>query len=219
MVSEILSANVKIGANSGGLDDPDVVDWEIWGVQVEVLPFASSFIPTTTAALTRNAEGLEYALTGNRTAAQESSVVKFAADWSDGLSTDHYLSYTDVKVRRHFYRGGAVTQLTCDPNNTDDSGVISRGGTSVVANTSYVFGYSCDNDANPSDTAVVYVDGVEGPTKSQTNWTANTWSGNFNIGSKPDNTTQLYGTIQVVAFYSDVKTAAEHAILDGLIGE
>ena len=44
-------------------------------VLIEKSPFATSAIPTTVAALTRNKEVLNYTTSGNRTAATESMVV------------------------------------------------------------------------------------------------------------------------------------------------
>ncbi len=67
------SASQKCGVRI--VTDTDAV--YIWGAQFENNPYATSFIPTTTAALTRNAEVLKYFIVNNRKAAQETIINKF----------------------------------------------------------------------------------------------------------------------------------------------
>lgn len=80
--------NVKIGPSSG-VDSGDTVDFEIYGVQVEIAAYPSSFIPTTTAALTRNAESLSYASAGNFPAPSGGNCLSFDGQNASG---DDYVS-------------------------------------------------------------------------------------------------------------------------------
>jgi len=48
---------------------------DVWGCQIEALPFASSYIPTTTAAVTRAADKLSLALSGNMSSMYNVSVI------------------------------------------------------------------------------------------------------------------------------------------------
>src|SRR3990167_2657815 len=67
------SASQKCGIQI--VTDTDAV--YVWGNQFETSIYATSFIPTTSAALTRNSEKLSYVNSGNRTAATESIFIKF----------------------------------------------------------------------------------------------------------------------------------------------
>jgi len=68
--------NLRIYHNSFSTSAGNGIDGNyVWGAQVEALPFASSYIPTTTAAVTRAADKLSLALSGNMSLMHNVSVI------------------------------------------------------------------------------------------------------------------------------------------------
>lgn len=53
-----------------------------WGAQLEAASFASSYIPTTTASVTRNADVLTYTFSGNADATQGTAYAELGTQWS-----------------------------------------------------------------------------------------------------------------------------------------
>jgi hypothetical protein len=107
-------ASGKIGPSD--VDQGDTVDFEIWGPQLEVSPYATSFIPTTTAALTRNAETGNVITLNSSTASTAATLTK-----PSGTVSCDYLDITDSTVdlstagKAKWYAGmnsGAGTRTT-----------------------------------------------------------------------------------------------------------
>ncbi len=61
----------------------------VWGVQSEAASFASSYIPTTTVAVTRNADVLTYALANNIDATKGSAYAEVASAWTGTSALRH----------------------------------------------------------------------------------------------------------------------------------
>ncbi len=192
------------------IDATDTADFQVTGVQLEVLPFASSFIPTTSAAVERKVEGLEYVIAGNRTAATESCVVKLVPEFASSVtgSTTTVLD-ADTKRRSVYYAGGA-NDAAVAPNLTDESGTTTADliNEAWTANVSQVLGYSVQATGNPN--VACYYNGAADGTDDNDDFTANAWGTDFSIGSKMNRTLPFYGTIQAIAFFSRVLTAGEH---------
>ena len=187
----------------------------IWGNQFEASPYATSFIPTTAAALSRTAEVLTYAMTGNRTVATETIIVNFAPDSdfaNDGI--DRTLNYTDTKDRR-LYKTGLSDRLRLDPNPVD-SGTSNATSTTVpLANVDYLISAAMQNDA-ASPYLTLYENGVEGPTGT-TNFTSIAIGTNFAIGARPSGAFPLNGHITSTTFYSKALSGAEQATIAGIL--
>lgn len=100
----------------------------VWGNQFEASPYATSFIPTTTAALTRPAEGtqgIKYETSSNRNANEETVFVKCAPFWGN-VSINKGLIGTDTKNRYIVF--GFDTDVKAAANITDSpSSIISNG--------------------------------------------------------------------------------------------
>ncbi len=210
-------SRIGIGFDVINISAADSFDVYITGCQAETLPFASSYIPTTDAAVTRNAEKLTYVISDNRTASTESCVVKVAPEYANNiLLVDAIIHDTDTKQRLMNFES-AANDIYIKPNNTDDAGVgvFDMPNDSWTANTLFVLGYSMIYAGNPNVSA--YLNGAADGTVSNDNYTPNVWGTNFYIGSKNDGSLSLYGTIQEIAFFPDIKSATEHAALYGAI--
>jgi hypothetical protein len=170
-------------------------------IQFEQMPYATSFIPTTTAALTRNVESLGYATSGNRTSATESIFLKFApcSDFAnDGKART--LSYSDTKERL-IRKSTTSTKIDAWGNVTDSAAVTISSSTTPLANTSYVVAFTCSATGNPNST--IYLNGAL-ETTDNTVFTAPAYGTNFYVASN-GGVSPLDGIIQAVAIYSDVK--------------
>lgn len=175
--------------------------------QVEAAPYASSFIPTTTAALTRGADVLTYLNSGNRTAGTETIVMKYmplGANFSND-GTFRYLLDNDGD-RRVIKKNGTQSFLLGYPNVNDSSSVVTGGNDSAVAGTSYVVS-AVYQHASPY--AEWYTDGVSEDAYTAGDYTANEFGDKFYIGNTGDS--QLFGLIQGVAIFSDAKSAGDVA--------
>ncbi len=123
----------------------------VWGAQLEVGPTATSYIPTTTAAVTRNADVLTYPDTGNISNTAGTSYVEFSAAGVSGLTqqvlardTNGRFPYINTFTdRTQLYDGTTQSDATVGAsfiNNTQKSaqswGVgtksVSYAGTAVV---------------------------------------------------------------------------------------
>lgn len=91
----------------------------VWGAQLEVGSFHSSYIPTTTASVTRNADVLSYPDTGN-------------LDWSQGWS------YAEIATPSTIVAGtiiGFSSGITGNFRASDDENVVLQDGTNTASKT------------------------------------------------------------------------------------
>jgi len=197
----------------------DTVDVYIACPQIEKQPFATSFIPTTTAALTRNAETLKYEISGNRTAATESCVVKVAPEYKDtpGGSTFCRVTDTDTKRRMVSFKGNN-NDVAVEPNATDN--VTCNVGNLVneawVANKEMTLGYNMQSGTSPY-VAGFYNGVADGGNETSDDFTANAWGTYFWVGSNASGQTQLFGTIFSIAFWDRVLDGGEHTTVHNLL--
>lgn len=200
------TSRVTIYIQAISIDTGDSFDWEIANPQVEKNPYATSFIPTTTAALTRGAETLKYPTLGNRTAASETVFIKFAPESvfaNDGVG--RALDSTDTKVRAisKFTTG---TVLVLQPNATDSGPVQAATSTTPQANTSYVIAGVMQH-ASPY--ASMYLNGTSQGTYTIGDFTDPVWGTFFHIGNNQNGANQLNGIIQSVVIYNRALSASE----------
>jgi hypothetical protein len=180
------------------------------GIQLEALPFASTFIPTTTAALTRNAETLTYPISGNRTAATESLFVKATTFWTlANDSRSYYLTATQTK-ERSIYKINTTNQWRAKPNATDSGAVSANPNFSTVAFISYVVSMTMKHS---SPYISSFVDGGSQVDYTVGDWTDPSWGTNFYLGSYTDGASQIFGIISSLAIFSDAKSASDVAAI------
>ena len=177
----------------------------IWGNQFEASPYMTSFIPTTTAALTRPADVLKYAIAGNRTVATESIFIKFAPAGGDFANdgVDRYLSDTNTK-KRVLYKSIGSTKTSLFPNLNDNGAHLALTTTTPLANTSYIVAGVVQHLSPYSQ---IYLDGTSEGTYTAADFTDPAWGTSFYVGVRNNNANGLNGIIQAIAIFSDAKDA------------
>lgn len=101
-MTDATCSRVRVAIEAYNVSTGDTVDIEFYGIQVEKNSFSSSFIPTTTAALTRNAESISYASANNFPAAYGDNCLMF-----DG--SNDYVSVPNSATGNQFYGSTAYT--------------------------------------------------------------------------------------------------------------
>lgn len=209
-------SRVKALLLTGNPDAADTIDISVTGIQLEKLPFASSFIPTTTAAVTRNADGLKYAIAGNRTAATESIFIKLTTDW-DGTTPASSLYFpisNETKIRQ-FLNSASTDDWAFQPNSTDSGGAIAKTGVVIAKNVSQTvvgIAYGATGDPNTGIKS-----SLGDLVTNNTDWIVPEWGTYFFIGSSSAAAGQISGTIQAVAFFSDAKDATDTAVITEIL--
>ncbi len=178
----------------------------VFGAQLEKHPNMTSYIPTTTGAVTRAAEKLTYAILNNRTVAIETIFVKFTALYAnfanDGVIRT--LSDTDTKARP-LQKANTSTALRITPNSTDNSTVNATATTGATAGTSFIAAANMrDASINPDlfPYVRIYSNGAKENSYTTGAYTDNAWGTNFYIGSAAAGNNQINGIIESVAIYS-----------------
>ncbi len=172
---------------------------------------STSGIPTINSngysATTANDDVLKYEIANNRTAEQETIVIKFmpSSDFAnDGIK--RRLITTDTK-NRSLLKDLTNTVVSCFPNFTDNGTVFAQTTTSILASISYTL--ACTISHN-SPYIVVFTNGVsEGSLPSAGDFTSPTWGTSMYIGSSNSGAEQLNGFIQKVLFFNRALTASE----------
>jgi hypothetical protein len=183
-------------------------------VQFEASPYATSFIPTTTAELTRAGEatGMRYAVSGNRTLATETIYIKMAVESdfaNDGV--ERMLMDTETS-RRQFGKFTNGTILRWSENG--DRSAASWEVDPIVKNKSYVIVGVVQQSGNPNK--LMYVDGVAQSSPDNTDMT-DTFGTNFFLGTSTAPNRWINGIIQSVAIYSRVLSAEEVLVCTNIL--
>jgi len=184
-------------------------------IQLEASPYATSFIPTTTSALTRPAEVLKYETAGNRTAASETIYVKFAPEFTTEAAntTRSDLFGVDTK-NRPIYKLGTATAWSFQANSTDSSGNFVSSVTNPTKNSSIVYALTI---SHVSPYLNMYANGVSEATETSDDFTNNSWGNYFYIGCGNASTNQANSVIQSVAIFSGAHDAATVAAVTNIL--
>ena len=200
-----VAARVSFDAD---IDANETFDIYVACIQIEKLPFASSFVPTTTAALTRNKETLKYVINKNRNVAVESCVVKLAPEYIHDTTGSKYVISADTKDRRIKFHT-ATNDVRVVPNATDSAGsaVGDLINESWTVGQEMTLGYTCQATGNPN--VAGFYNGIADGTNDNDDFTVNAWGTYWWLGSFNDGSAQLYGTIFSIAFWDRVIVAKE----------
>jgi hypothetical protein len=170
-------------------------------------PYPTSFIPTTTAALTRGAETLKYPISGNRTAAQETISIQFmplgGSFANDGIL--RRIIDTDTK-QRILDKNTTGSVIRTFGNATDDAGSNTSTVTEPTVNTSYNVCSTYQITGNPN--TLIYINGIL-ENSSNDNFTSPVWGSNFYIGSNNTSTTQGNILTERISIFNRVLNESE----------
>lgn len=194
----VLSGELRIHAcgTDGDLTEQDdgTSSILIWGAQVEAGAFPTSYIPTTTTAVTRNADVLTYSATGvadsfpmtasvEATARQIGVQGQFLSADESGSSNDRFFV---TQLASGLARGGLVD--TTNQATIDTTGTLTPG---------VPFKLAFAMNANDFE---IYKDGVSEAT--DTSGTATIAPDTIRIGMRFDDTLQANGTIRKVKIFN-----------------
>lgn len=177
-----------------------------WGGQLETGAWASTYIPTTTTALTRGAEVLKYATSGNLTAAGQSIFIKMTPFWG-GNDTSTNLTAFDTDTKRQIINlSTSADSFQFYPNFTDSSGSLQVGVGNIDRNKTIIAAGSY-TAATPS--SAVYVNGFQDASDTSTAITAPAYGTSFYIGSTSTPNAQINAIIEEVRVYNTELTKAQ----------
>ena len=163
---------------------------------------------------TANVEVLKYLIAGNRTAAQETIVIKWQTTWGESAGAVGHC-FIDSETKRRYIsinsRGGDTNEdVYFLPNENDSAGstFITFGGQNYLANTLYVIAATCKQS---SPYLGFFKNGVSQTNDNGTDadFTTPTWGTSFYIGSNISGTEQAEASIKSVAIFAGVKTDNE----------
>ena len=199
------------------LDFGQTVDIYASFITAEKGPYPTSYIPneSTAAGVARNAETLKYAIAGNRTAAQETIAIQFMPLGGDFSNTGVIRTLIDNNTTlsqnsRFIGKRTTSTVFSCSANVNGNSSVFKTGTTIITANTSWI-GTGVVQHASPY--VQVYVNGLSEGTYTSGDYTTNTFTDYFKVGTADDNqgtaVFQLNGIVQGVHIYNRPLSSGE----------
>lgn len=180
----------------------------IYGSQLEKLMFATSYVPTTTVALTRNLQVYSYPATTNRTSAAETIFFRLAFN-KTSTTAQPGRSLSDTEAPRRLFSkvgGGSNDTVSLYPNFTDSVAATITGTTVPQANTIYTFSGAV-NRVSPYIT--VHNNGVFENSYTAANWIDNGVAANFYVGSAQAGFNSFEGTLVSVVIFGRVLSSAE----------
>lgn len=216
--SGILSGNVLIDRSAcsvviGNVTPGATVDLTICLGQNEKKSFATSFIPTTTASLTRNVETLSYLSSGNRGTATETIVLKYTPMWQSSVagSTTAYLLDSDADSRYARFNRDATANMTMAGNITDSP--TSTGSSMSVSSFSkfdnMTIGLVFDNTDSPY--YQTWRDGGQVSSYSDINFSTPTFGTNTYIGTDNSGTLTCDGYLSAVQIFNQLLSTNQHS--------
>lgn len=189
-----------IGADSGWVTDVTVTGSAIvWGFQIEALPFPSSYIPTTTAAVTRLADIINFSTANVPSKYAPLNEISVIIDFD-------IIGYTGSQQRFWSFEGDTYRTMYVDSNETLK---VSYGAgintlAPIVANTKYRAGMTMDGSV-----LKVYLDGVSLNSAAYSVPSGAITGANIGSGGS---SLQLYGHVSRLRIYDKALTDAEMRI-------
>lgn len=177
-----VNADLRCGY-SGVINTGDVIDFEFYAPQLTISPNATSFIPTTTAAATRNKDVLKFPTSGNLNASAQTLFIKWSPVRTPVKSGGAALFDTSVKSTK-IKESANGARHAFYPNITDSDSCVVGGDNSLPINTPVTYTLVSDNSASKSIHARFFINGSPSsntPTDTD-NFTSPAWGEYFYIG-------------------------------------
>jgi hypothetical protein len=164
---------------------------------------STSGVPTMTGGYNpaaANADVLKYVNTKNRTATQETIIVKCSTPYNVTAGQAYgYLGVIASDTKNRFIEFNQDAGFEFQPNRTDTVACAASWGT-FNANTTVVLSFTCSQS---SPYAVAYKDGSSIGTPDTTHpFTVNAWGTYFYVGCNETSTGQTEGTIKSITFFN-----------------
>ena len=158
-------------------------------------------------ATTANDDVLKYLISGNRTAAQETIVIKFSVlsgnFANDGI--ERWITCSDTKVRG-FRKSTTGTAPAFRPNTDDSPAVVANASTVPLLNTTYTFALVCQHS---SPYAQVYLNGVSEGTYTTGDFVNPAWGTNFYLGVYSDGSKQGNIVVTSISIFNRPLSASD----------
>jgi len=174
----------------------NTVGYASTGTQLEALPFASSYIPTTTAAVTRAADHLSISTSGNLLPINSAFTILADADYKGNAGTAFPLNSAQL------FENTAVFRYFINSGNAHIAGTVA-GGNNPAINTVARLGASSD-----LATVKTYLDGAVVGSATAVN-TASASNLALSIGSDHNGNYPMYGHIRNFRIYNESLAAAD----------
>jgi 3-methyladenine DNA glycosylase Tag len=167
----IFLSNSGTGSGGNSYTGDNVSGIYLWGAQLEAGSFASSYIPTTTASVTRNADSLTYPTAGNVDGTKGTAYAEVApettipAETSPGYGNNYILDFNPSIALRHYnnyIRMTDNTNVTLSPVWNPIQNISYKigskwGGSSMGAVVNGVIGTSATFDGNMNYGANMFI--------------------------------------------------------------
>lgn len=165
-------------------------------------------------ATTANDEVLKYLIANNRTAAQETIIIKFTPT-GDFANDGNYRQITTTETKNRCIYKANSSDKTSAQGNASDSGTSNAISTTVLLNgVTYIISGVFFPTNNPNSSLYV---GTSLENSSNNDFTVPAWGTSFAIGSSISGFQQANGIFGSVCFFNRVLTLNEIAIVCNLI--
>lgn len=187
-------------------------------IQLEAIGNFTSFIPTTTASVTRPLEKLSYVVSGNRSSTTETIGINFVPlyDFNKNLLTQRVFIDTDTKQRRLLKtNSSAGGSMMLYPNFTDSNSSYSYGYEGIKADRTHcIVGVSY----SPTDTnnTRIYLNSFDNSVNS-VNYTEPAFGTSFYVGCDNGSNNQCCSIIKGVAIYSEALSDSSCKALSNIL--
>jgi hypothetical protein len=169
----------------------------IWGAKIEVGPFPSSYIPTTTAAVTRNADVLTIQTSGNIDNVDGTLALQWTPIFDNNMTTGAAYYLFDAGGLEAYYNATDQKIYLTDGTNTVSSAALTFSA-NVVQKLAFRWG--------PSG-LLVYRDGSEAATGAT--YTEPALNANLYIGTDTSSANSAYSNIKPVRTWNREFSASE----------
>lgn len=153
---------------------------------------------------TANDEVLKYLISGNRTAAQETIIIKWTPTYGTNVNDNKALSDTDTKSR--LFRNGWAAGIRGQPNGTDSGTCSADGDSSWSANQTMIWAFSM---GHTSPYAVIYNNSVIINSETVNDFTNPAWGNFFYVGCHNTGAGQANAAIGKIMIFGRFLTTLE----------